>query len=105
MKIKTVTAKLATMRKPQEFVIYPPDFSKPDQPIFVTVQSDKAIGRFDPTTGKGVLNYRGSNSKYFMHLVKFMGAEDFQFPVEFVKEVMDAIPSKGDEIGAGAFIG
>jgi len=104
MTIKTVTAKLANMRKPQSFVIYPPDFSKPDQPIQVTVQSERAIGQFDPATRKGVLNYKGAGSKYFMHLTKFMGAEEFEFPEDFVRAVMDAIPNKGDKIGPGVYL-
>jgi hypothetical protein len=105
MRIKTVTAKLATMRKPQEFVIYPVDLSDPTKPTSITVQSDKAIGKFDPATRKGVLNFRGSNSKYFPHLSASLGAVPYEFPKEFVEAVLNAIPRKGDEIGPGVYIG
>lgn len=77
------TAKLATMRKPQDFTVYP---GGPDE--VVQVQSDRAIGRFDPQTGVGVLNWRGSSAKYGVHLSKFLGAEDFTFPADFVAECL-----------------
>lgn len=99
--MRTVTAKLATMRKPQEFVVYP---FKPENNGHVIVQSDKAIGQFDPITGAGVLNWRGSGGKYFMHLNAFMGAEPFQFPMDFVNECIAAQPVSGDKIGAGVYV-
>ena len=80
--MKTITAKLAGMRKAQKFVIYPQ--AKGDNNAPVMVQSDRAIGMFDAKTGKGVLNWRGSNSKYGAHLNKALGAEPYQFPAEFV---------------------
>lgn len=99
--MKTVNAKLAGMRKEQEFVVYP--FNLGDKTI--TVQSDKAIGIFDRVTGKGLLNWRGSNSKYFPHLNKFMGAEDYQFPAEFVQACFEAQPASGDLIGSSPITG
>ena len=99
MTITSIPYKLASMRKEQEFVVYP---YKPGE--LITVQSEKAIGRFDPVTGQGVLNWRGSGSKYFMHLNSFMGAEPFQFPDEFVQLCVTAQPQSGDEIGAGVFV-
>lgn len=79
MRIATVEAALAGMRKPQRFVVYPRTSGQP-----VVVQSERAIGRFDPATGEGVLNWRGSGSKYFAHLARHTGAEPFTFPPEFV---------------------
>ena len=71
--MKSVTAKLGTMRKPQEFTVYPWIPGKP-----MTVQSDKSIGEFDPETGKGKLNTKGC---YFPHL---MFAQPYEFPKDFV---------------------
>lgn len=91
-----VTAKLATMRKPQEFVVYPPST---DDKGRIVVQSDKAIGIFEPETGKGLLNWRGSNSKYFVHLHRQLGAEPYTFPEVFIAACMIAQPKSGDLIG------
>jgi len=96
MRIKTVTAKLATMRKPQNFVIYP---FKPESNGTITVQSEKAIGRFDPVTGQGVLNSKGQSYKYFVHLMPQMGAVPYTFPREFVDECVASQPQSGDSIG------
>jgi hypothetical protein len=81
---KDVKGKFLGMRKEQEFTVYP--FGKDSQEI--TVQSDKAIGVFNRHTGKGLLNYKGSNSKHFLHLNKAMGAVEFTFPVEFINECL-----------------
>ena len=97
--MRDITAKLAGMRKAQEFTVYP---FKPGE--LITVQSDKAIGQFCPVTGQGVLNWRGSGGKYFMHLSKFIGAEDYQFPMDFVEACVSAQPQSGDHIGGGVYV-
>lgn len=94
--IKHVTAKLAGMRKPQEFTVYP---RTPGSTERVKVQSDKAIGVFDPETGEGLLNWRGSGSKYNVHLNPALGAEPYTFPADFVAQCIDAAPKEGDVIG------
>lgn len=94
--IKTVSAKLANMRKPQEFVIYP---DRGDGTVLV--QSDKSIGQFDKATGKGLLNTKGC---YFVHL-HMRGVIEYQFPEDFVKACIAAIPQPGDEIGPGIIVG
>ena len=96
--MRRVTAKLGRMRKAQTFTIYPQDGSG-----MVIVQSHKAIGRFDHT-GKGILNAKGSSEKYFHHLSKALGAEDFQFPTEFVIACIENQPRSGDEIAHGVFV-
>ena len=98
--MKTVTAKLAGMRKPQEFVVYP--FNPAYDNGTIKVQSDHAIGEFDRKTGKGILNWRGSNSKYNVHLS--IGAEPYQFPIEFVAQCQEHQLQPGDEIGHGIYV-
>ena len=93
--MKTVSAKLANMRKEQEFVVYPFKLGE----HFVTVQSDKSIGQFDIETGKGVLNTKGS---YFPHLS--FGALPYQFPPEFVMACLEAQPGSGDLIGGTVYV-
>lgn len=88
-----IKAKLGRMRKPQEFVIYP----KQDDPGHIIIQSDKSIGRFDRNTGKGVLNTRGC---YFVHLNKILGAEPYEFSMEFVRMCEEIQLGKGDLIGS-----
>ena len=95
--MKNVTAKLSKMRKPQSFTIYPRSTSTSDNDIIV--QSDKSIGKFNPETGEGVLNTKGS---YFPHLAF---ALPFQFPADFVQACVEAQPRSGDLIGASAVTG
>ena len=96
MAIARVSAKLAGMRKPQEFVVYPRNDGSPDR---IIVQSDRAIGALGPD-GRGILNWRGSGPKYFVHLSRRLGAEPYTFPRSFVLMCQEARPNSGDLIGA-----
>ncbi len=42
------------------------------------------IGYFDFKTRKGLINKKGSNPKYNVHLSPALGAEPFEFPQDFV---------------------
>lgn len=97
--IKHVTAKLGTMRKPQDFIVYP---KTTHDGGLIVVQSDKSIGSFDPETRNGLLNIKGC---YFVHLNKFVGAKPFVFPKEFVDACLDAQPHSGDLIGSSPITG
>lgn len=94
MAIKHVTAKLGTMRKPQQFTV-----TRTDQSNYI-VQSDKSIGMFDPVTRVGLLNQTGH---YFPHLSPALGAKRYEFPPDFVQECQESRVLKGDEIGPGVF--
>lgn len=85
---REITAKFATMRKPQSFII------TRDQYQHYTVQSDKSIGEFDGA-GRGILNTKGS---YFHHLSPFLGAKAFTFPAEFVQECQEIFTLPGEKI-------
>jgi hypothetical protein len=89
--MKRVTGKLGNMRKPQDFVVYPPS-NKGN----IIVQSDKAIGIFDIKTGKGVLNTKGC---YFPHLESRLGAIPYIFPKEFVLQCIINYQEEGSLIG------
>lgn len=91
-----VTAKLHTMRKPQEFSIRP---SSNGTHLFI--QSDKSTGRFDFRTGKGVLNTKGTT---FLHLNPALGAFEYQFPAEFVAECLSQCPPLDSETKGGGFV-
>jgi hypothetical protein len=80
-----VSAKLGSMRKPQDFLIQPTDDGR------VLVQSTKSIGWFEPKTGKGRLCTTGC---YSWHLST---AKPFRFPPEFISEALHACPSLGGE--------
>lgn len=92
---KTVTAKLANMRKPQRFVV------QRDQNGIYLVQSDKSIGKFDGK-GRGILNTKGC---YFHHLTPFGGAMSYLYPAEFVQEVQELFWLPGEKMGAGVTYG
>jgi hypothetical protein len=95
-----IVAQLAKMRKPQTFVVYP----RANDRAPVVVQSERAIGRFDPHTGEGVLNWRGSHEKYFHHLNPAFGAEPYTFPPDFVAKAVANEPLAGDEVGPGIYV-
>ncbi len=95
--LKSVSAKLGNMRKPQSFVVYP---GKEGEDLIV--QSDKSIGQFNRETGKGILNTKGC---YFLHLTKLLGAQEYQFPMEFVIACVLAQPESGDLIGVSPITG
>jgi hypothetical protein len=101
MKARTITAKLAGMRKPQQFVVYPRENSQAE----IVVQSDRAIGRFDPQTRTGVLNWRGANEKRFIHLDPRLGAEPYTFPADFVADAIANEPMPSEEVGPGIYVG
>lgn len=100
MRTKTIHAKLAGMRAEQAFSVYPRDSDSAP----VIVQSERAIGQFDPETGEGVLNWRGSKAKYFHHLDPSLGAERYTFPPEFVAQALTHEPRGGEEVGPGIYV-
>lgn len=99
-RVQRVTAKLAGMRKAQDFVVYPFKLGQ----TAIMIQSDRCIARFDAVTGKGLINWRGSNSKYGVHLSPGLGAEEYQFTPEFVLECQGAQPGSGDTMGNGVCV-
>jgi hypothetical protein len=108
MRIRTFDYKFPGMRKPDNFVIYPPiktSLCPGDARYLIQAQGSRTICRFDPATRKGVLNFKGSNSKYGLHLLKMFGAIDYDFPEDFVKLCMDNVSLPGMEIGPGVTIG
>jgi len=99
--IKHFNWKFPGMRKEDSLSVLPVDA---DGKTF-TFQGSRTIGRVDVETGKGMVNYMGSNPKYFMHLSKMMGAVDFDFPQEFINLIKENQTRKGDQIGPGIIMG
>lgn len=97
---KTFDFKLAGMRKPQNWIVCPVS-NNDDGSIYV--QSDKSIGKFDPNTGKGVLNTKGTNFVHLYHAS--LGAKPFIFPQEFVDLAKANSWAKGEKIGSMMVIG
>jgi len=100
MKVETFDYKFEGMRKPDNIIVYPRQGK--EEFIF---QGERLIGSVNPTTGKGMLNFKGSNSKYFMHLSKFMGAVPYEYPQEFINLVIEFSPESGDLIGSSPITG
>lgn len=93
--MKHIEAKLGNMRKPQEFIVYPPSDKEN-----IIVQSDKSIGAFNRKTGEGVLNTKG---QYFPYLTN--GAKPYIFPTDFVLECIASYAEAGNLIGVSAITG
>jgi hypothetical protein len=95
--MKYVSAKLGTMRKPQEFCVRPRSDGK------IHIQSDTSMGYFDPATGEGVLNQRGNT---FLHDSAALGAREITYPADFVAECVAALPDPNGEttLAGGAIL-
>jgi hypothetical protein len=91
-KMTTIQWKFPNRRKEEEFVIYKPHNNK------VVIQSDKTIAQIDLETKKGLLNAKGSNSKYFHDLIDIRGAIEYEFSNELVNQVIANMPKAGDVI-------
>jgi len=94
----TIKWKFQGRRKAEEFTLY-----KPDKDGSVVIQSDKTIAQINLKTGRGILNAKGSDSKYFMHLNEFMGAKYTKFNPVLIKKIKNSMPKSGDNIGAGVY--
>jgi hypothetical protein len=88
-------------RKPDQMVVMPVSGIAADERI---AQGARSICRFNITTGIGVANWKGSDSKYFMHLSPAMGAEAVTMPPEFIAMAMGVEYKPGDAIGGGVFM-
>lgn len=97
--MKTITAKLGTMRKAVEWVVYPPD-SDPDE---IVIQSDKRIACFNVKTGKGLLSKSCSSGAYFLHLNPVLGATHIVVPQDVILAAVAARSKRGDQIGPGVY--
>ena len=102
MAIKQITAKLGTMRKAQDFVVYPA--SKTNDVDQMVIQSDTRICQFNPFNGVGLLSASRPNGAYFMHLNPLMGAKWIVVPRDVCLAARAAQPKSGDEIGPGVII-
>ncbi len=99
-KVSTFSYQFPGMRKSDNIIVY----LRKDEKEF-TFQGSRLIGTVDPETRKGVLNFKGSNSKYFMHLSRFMGAVPYEYTQEFVNLVREFAPGVGDLIGSSPITG
>jgi hypothetical protein len=101
MPIKTVTAKIGNMRKPQSFVIYPQSMDDIDTAT-LTIQSDDCIASLNTDTGvcRWVRNKGGA---YFHNLMVGgnLGKGTQTLPPDLVEQFKQSQPQKGDTIGNG----
>jgi hypothetical protein len=97
--MKRIAVKVKGMRKADDCVVYP---DRGDGTI--QIQGHRLIARFDAETGEGVINYKGSNSKYGVHLSPALGAEPITFDAEFIAKCKEIQPRKGDTIANGVGI-
>lgn len=97
MKVETFNYQFKGMRKPDNFIVYP---NRRDDGSYIA-QGDRTIACVNPVTGVGMLNFKGSHYKTFVHLNALMGAHWVEFPREFVNLVINYHPSSGDTLGGG----
>lgn len=95
---KRLAVKFEKMRKADEVV----GMKQDDGNLYF--QGDRMIGVVDPVTGKCVLNYKGSNPKYNIHLSRALGAEVVELPADFVDALKQVIIGPGHEIGPGVIM-
>jgi hypothetical protein len=97
-----ITAKLGTMRKAQDFVVYPA--SKTNGTDQIVIQSDTRICQFNPFNGVGLLSDSKPNGAYFIHLNVLMGAKWIVVPKDVCLAAKAAQPKSGDAIGPGVMV-
>jgi hypothetical protein len=83
-----VIAKLGNMRKPQEFVVYPHNFTLPH---LVILQSDKRIASVNLTTSVVTLSDGKGGHQGFWKLNAIAGAVAFPAPAEFLATLKTAL--------------
>lgn len=93
----TVEAKLANMRKAQEWVIYP--IKSGDDTVMI--QCSNRIAKFSLIDGKGMLSAARQNGAYGVHLMEYLGATAYQFPMELVNAILDS-PVSGQYASLGS---
>lgn len=103
MRITRITAKLGTMRKAADWVVYPAERAMDGKTVTV-IQSASRIAAFDTATGEGMLSKYRSGGAYFMHLNPMLGATPITVPAEVIAAAIEARPKSGDEIGPGVYI-
>lgn len=99
-RVQRVMAKLGTMRKAEDFIVYPLSKTSGDASELV-VQSDHRIAKIRVADGKAWLSVYKKNGAYFPHLMPFLGATLVDVPAALVAEFVAARPVSGDEIGPG----
>jgi len=90
--------KLPSMRKFQDFIVYPVSSSDADKPV--TIQSDTRIGLIDLDTGRGLMSQSHVGGAYFVHLsvdtkTRFRLDET---QLELFREKMRSTSKTGDSI-------
>ena len=103
--MKSVIAKLGTMRKSTDWIVYPRRRTPTDDyATTLIIQSGSRICEFDAATGAGMLSAYRTTGAYFIHLSPLLGATPITVPAEVIAAVLDAQPKSGDSIGPGVTI-
>ncbi len=92
-----INLQLAGMRKPDSCIV----LTHGEKFMF---QGKRMIGLVEPTTGEAVVNWRGSNSKYHMHLSPLLGAEKVVLPSDVVDKIVAACTQPGTSLGGGVIM-
>jgi hypothetical protein len=95
--MKTITAKLGSMRKAVEWVVYPPR-----EDGLILIQCDKRICLFDPQTGEGRLS--GSHNYPTVLTLNMTGSQAVIVPADVRAAALNAQPHKGDRLAGGVCI-
>ena len=101
MNIKRLDLKLGSMRKAQNFIVYP---ASRDEGSKVLIQSDKRIAQIDIETGEGMLSDGRASHPGFIELMKIRGAKPIKVDAEVIEAIKAARPKSGDQVGPGVTI-
>jgi|14_taG_2_1085336.scaffolds.fasta_scaffold04595_7 hypothetical protein len=101
MMIKRLDLKLGSMRKAQDFIVYP---ASRDEGSKVLIQSDKRIAQIDIETGEGMLSSGKAGHPGFIELMEIRGAKPIKVDTEVIEAIKAARPKSGDMIGPGVSI-
>ena len=97
-----IEMKIAGMRKPQSFIVYP--INKDDSADIITIQSETRIGKIDLSTGRGLMSQSHANGAYYIHLQMDKKTPFTISESDLEKLKMQIFKTAGDNVGSRGIV-
>ena len=97
-----IEMKIAGMRKPQSFIVYP--INKDDSADIITIQSETRIGKIDLSNGRGLMSQSHANGAYFIHLQMDKKTPFTISESDLEKLKMQIFKTAGDNVGSRVIV-
>ena len=97
-----IEMKIAGMRKPQSFIVYP--INKDDSADIITIQSETRIGKIDLSNGRGLMSQSHANGAYYIHLQMDKKTPFTISESDLEKLKMQIFKTAGDNVGSRGIV-